>query len=176
MARKRVEGTETVFMQEQDDMSTAENTEATNRKPEKKFDRMLNAIEDSLSNLASSNDEQEGEDEEDDEEHTELGNLSDDDEPGWVISTISKPVQDRIASFWEKLIRLDELMQPGWGDAANYFCEKDMKYATAKLKVPAVIKPQIDITAATSSPTTFGERMQTLGIVRGQSQILAVTS
>ena len=43
---------------------------------------MLNAIGDSLSDLVSSNDEQDGEDEEDDEEDTELGKLSDDDEPG----------------------------------------------------------------------------------------------
>jgi len=59
---------------------------------------MLNAIGDSLSDLASSDDEQDGEDEEDDEEDTELGKLSDDDEPGWVMGTITKTVQHRMES------------------------------------------------------------------------------
>jgi hypothetical protein len=47
--------------------------------PETTFEGMLNAIGDSVSNLASSDDEQDGEEEEDDEEDTELGKLSDDD-------------------------------------------------------------------------------------------------
>jgi len=51
-----------------------------------------------------------------------------------------------------------------------------MKYGTTKLKVPVVVEPQIDTTAATPSPTTFGEQMQTLDIVRGQSPMKAVTS
>jgi len=53
-------------------------------------------------------------------------------------------------------MRLDELTQPGWGDAADYFHERDMMYGTTERKVPAVVKPQTDTTAATPSPTTFG--------------------
>jgi len=93
VARKRVQETETAIMQ---DMATAENECATTGKPETMFEVMLNAIGDSLSDLASSDDEQDGEDEEDDEEDTELGKLSDDDEPGWVMDTITKTVQHRI--------------------------------------------------------------------------------
>jgi len=44
------------------------------------------------------------------------------------------------------------------------------------MKVPAVVKPQSHRTAATPSPTTFGELMQVLDIVRGQSQMPQVTS
>jgi len=51
-----------------------------------------------------------------------------------------------------------------------------MKYGTAELKVPAVVKPQIDMTAATPSLSTFGELMHTLDIVCRQSQMPAVTS
>jgi len=51
-----------------------------------------------------------------------------------------------------------------------------MNYGIAELKVPAVVKLQIDMTAAAPSPTTFGELMQTLDIVGGQSQMPAVTS
>ena len=73
-------------------------------------------------------------------------------------------------------MRLDELTQPGWGNAANYFQERDMKNGTAELIVPAVFNPQIDMTAATPSPTTVGEHMQTPDIACGQEQMPAVTS
>jgi hypothetical protein len=51
-----------------------------------------------------------------------------------------------------------------------------MKYGTSELKIPAVGKPQEDSTAATPSLTTFGELMQALDIIPGQSQMLQVTS
>jgi len=79
-------------------------------------------------------------------------------------------------SFWQKQMKLDKLTQPGWGDAANYYRERDMMYTTTELKVAAVVKPQIDTTAATPLPTTVGEYMQTLDIVRGQSPMMAVTT
>jgi len=53
---------------------------------------MLNAIGDSLSNLESSDDAEDGDDEDDDEKDTELGKRSKDDEPGWVMGTITKTV------------------------------------------------------------------------------------
>jgi len=173
VTRKRVQDAETAIMQ---DMTTAENGCVTTGKPEITFEEMLNAIGNSLSDLASSDDEQNGEDEEDDKEDTQLGKLSDDDEPGWVMGTITTAVQHRMESFWQKQMRLDELTQPGWGDAANYFCERDMRYGTAELKVPAVVKPQIDTTTAIPSPVTVGEHMQTPEIIHRQSEMPAVTS
>jgi len=68
-------------MQEQEDMRNAEMAGLTTRKPEKRFEEMLNAIRDSLSDLASSNNEENREDEEDDEQDTELGKLSQYNEP-----------------------------------------------------------------------------------------------
>jgi hypothetical protein len=62
------------------------------------YEGMLNAIGDWRSDLASSDVEQDGEDEEDNEQDTELGKLSDDDESGWVMGTISKTVQHRMES------------------------------------------------------------------------------
>jgi hypothetical protein len=56
------------------------------------------------------------------------------------MGTITKTVQHRMESFQRKQIRLDELTQPGWGDAANYFHVRDMKYGTAEMKLPAVLK------------------------------------
>jgi len=99
LLRKRVQDAEIVIMQELKDMTTAESAGATTRNPETTFAEMLNAIEDSLSDLASLEDEHDGESEEDNEQDTELGKLSDDDEPGWVMDTISKTVQHRMESI-----------------------------------------------------------------------------
>jgi hypothetical protein len=121
VARKRVQDAETVMMQELKDITTA------TRKLRTTFEDMLNAIGDSVSDLASSDDEQDEEDKEEDEEDSDLGKLSDDDEPGWVIGTISKTVQHCMESCRQKQMKLDELTQLGWGDAAKYFRETDIK-------------------------------------------------
>jgi hypothetical protein len=92
------------------------------------------------------------------------------------MDTISKTVKNLIESFRQKRMRLDYLTQPGWGDMANYFRERDMKYGMTELQVPAVGKPQTELTAATPSPTTFGELMQALDIVPGHSQMPQVIS
>jgi len=176
VARQQVQDTETAIMEELKDITTAERAGVTIRKPETRFEEMLNVIGDSVSDLASSDDEQDGKDKEDDEEDTELGKLSDDTEPGWVMGTIPKTVQYRMESFWQKQMSIDKLTQLGWGDAANNFRERDMKYGTVELKFPMVVKPQIDTTAATPPPTIFGEHMQTLDIIRGQSLMPAVIS
>jgi hypothetical protein len=84
LERKRVQDPETVIMQ---GMTTAENGCATSGKHTTSFEVKFNAIEDSLCDLASSDDEQDGEHEDDDEEDTELGQLSHDDEHGWVMGT-----------------------------------------------------------------------------------------
>jgi len=123
VARKQVEDAETAIKQSQEDMSNVEKAGLTTREPEKTFEEMLNPIRDSLSDLASSDDEEDAEDEEDDDE-TEQGKLSKDDEPGSVMGTISKSVQRPMERLWQKQMKLDELTQPGWGDAADYFRER----------------------------------------------------
>jgi len=95
-ARKRVEDVQAAVQQEQDDMVHTEIAALTSREPEKTFEEMMAAIGASLSDLASSDD---GEDREDEDEETEQGRLSKDDEPGWVIGTITKTVQQRMESF-----------------------------------------------------------------------------
>jgi len=174
--RQRVQDAETAIMQEQEHMGNVEKGRSTTTKAEITFDEMLNVIGDSLSDLACSEDEEDGEDEDDDEEDTGHGKLSEDDEPGLVMGTISTTVQHLMESLRQKQMRLDQLMPLGWGDAADYFRERDMKYGTTELKVPAVAKPQRDWTAATPSPTTFGELMQALDMVPGKSQMPQVKS
>jgi len=165
VARKRVHDAQTAIMQEQEHMRNVEKAQSTATKPETTIEEMLNASGDSLSDLVSSEDEEDGQDEDDDEEDTEPGKLSEDDEPGWAMGTISKTVQHRMESFWQKQMRLGGLTQAGWEDAADYFHARDMQYGMTELKVPAAGKPQTDTTATTPSPTTFGELMQVFDIV-----------
>jgi len=98
---------------------------------------MLAAIGDSLSDPASSDDGENGEDE--DVEETEQGKLSEDDEPGWVMGTHTKMVQQHMERFPQKQMKLDNLTQPGWEDAADYFRARDEKYVTSEFMDPAIV-------------------------------------
>jgi hypothetical protein len=72
----------------------------TSKEPEKTFHEMLVRIEDSLSDLASSNDGDLREYKHDEE--TDHGKLSKHDEPSWVMGTISNMVQQHMERFWQK--------------------------------------------------------------------------
>ena len=120
VARQRVQDAERPIMEEQEHMTNVEKVQSTTTKPKTMFEEMLDAIGDSLSDLSSSEDEENREDEDDDEEDTELGMLSEDDEPGWVMGTISKTVQHCVESFGQKRMWLDELTYPGWEDPVDY--------------------------------------------------------
>ena len=167
-ARKRVQDAEAAVQQEPDDMTQADIAGLTSREPEKTFEEMLVAIGDSPSDLASSDDGEDGED--DDDEETQQGKLSDDDEPGWVMGAITKTVQQPTESFRQEQMKLNELTQPGWEDAADYFRAQDEKYGTSELMVLAVVQPQTSDDAPAPLPTTFGELMGILDIVSGLSQ------
>ena len=65
---------------------------------------MIVAIGDSLSDLACSD---EGEDREDeDDKETEQGQLSEDDEPGWVMGTLPNMAQQCRERFCQKQMKL----------------------------------------------------------------------
>jgi len=155
-------------------MKHAEIAGLTFREPEKMFEEMLVAIGDNLSDLAISDNGEDGEDE--DDEETKQGMLSKEDEPGWVMGTINKTVQQRMKRFRQKQIKLNELTQPGWEDAADYFCERDKKYGTSALMVPVVVQSQMDDHAPAPPSITFGALMECLDIVPGISQMLQATS
>jgi hypothetical protein len=109
VARKRVQDPDTAIMQELKDMTTAESVGGTTRKPDIMCEEMLNAIGDSLSDLATSDNEQDGEDQEDEEADTKLCKLSDD-KSGWAMGKIFKKVQHHTESVWQMQMRLDELI------------------------------------------------------------------
>jgi len=157
VGRKRVEDAEKAIKQEQENMKNAGNAGLTTRMCENTFEMIMDVIGSSLSTLALSDDEEDAEDLEDAESDTGLGMLSEDDRPSWVMGTISKIVQLSMERFRQKQMKIDELTQPGWGDAVYCFFETDMKCGTAEIKVPAVVTPQTDNVAATPARTTFGE-------------------
>jgi hypothetical protein len=97
-------------------MTLAEIMGLKSREPVKMYEEMLVAIGDSLSDLTSSDDGEDGEDE--DDEETDQGKLSENDEPGWVMGTITNTVQQRMERLWQKQMKVDQLTQPGWEDAA----------------------------------------------------------
>jgi len=173
-ARQRVEDAEAAISKEQKHTETAENSGLMTRESEWTFPKMIVAIGESLSNMASSDYGENGKDE--NNEETEQRKLGEDDKPGWVMGTISKAVQQRIERFLQKQMKLDELTQLGWGDAANYFRERDRKYGTSELRVPAVVKRQTNQDVAAPALTTFGELMRCFDIVPGIAQMPPGTS
>jgi len=173
-ARKRGENAEAALLQEQEDMKHGEIAPLTNREPESTVDKTMIAFGESLSDLASSDDWDEGEDV--DDEETGQGKLSEDDEPSWVMCTITKMVEQCMQMFQHKQMKLDELTRPRWEDEAEYFREGDKKCGTSELIVPAVVQPQTDDDASAPAPRTFGEHMEYLEIVPRISTMLQGTS
>jgi len=96
----------------------------TNTEPEESFQEMMVAIWNSLSDLARSDDGENGEDK--DDEESEQGQLSRDHEPGWVMATITKTIQQCMERFRQKQMKLDEMTQTGREDADDYFREREM--------------------------------------------------
>jgi hypothetical protein len=113
VARKRVQDTERAMMQEQGHMGNVAKGWSTTTRPEMTIEGMLNAIGDRLSDLVSSEDEEDGENECDDEEGQGHGKRSEDVEPGWVMDTISKTGQQRMVRFRQKLMRFVKLLLRG---------------------------------------------------------------
>jgi len=175
-ALKRVEDTETAIKHEEEDMWNAEKAVLTTTTPGTMYEEMSNTIRESLSDQVSSNHGEDGENEDDAEEDPELGKLSEDDEPGWVIGTISEIEQHRMECFRQEEMKLDQSVQPCRGDAAEYICERDMTYWMTKLKVPPVVQPQMDDDETFAVPMTVGERMEILHCVAWKSQMPQVTS
>ena len=122
--------------------------------PDTTCEEMWNTIGDSLSYLARSNDGEDWENEDVDEEEHELGKLSEDGEPGWVMGTNSNMVQQHMERIRQNQMKLDELTQPGWGEVAYYFRERDVKYGTTVFWVLAVVQPQTEHDATSSALTT----------------------
>jgi hypothetical protein len=92
LARKGVEDAETAMKQEQKEIGTHESGGLTSSESGQMFEKMLDAMGHSLSNLGSLDDEEDEEDAED----TVQGMLSKDDEPDSLMGSISKTVNQRI--------------------------------------------------------------------------------
>jgi hypothetical protein len=77
----------------------------TNSKPKKTFEERLVAIRDSLTGLGSHDDGVNGEDK--DDKNTEPGQLCEDDEPCWVLDTITKIVQQCVNQLQQEKMMFD---------------------------------------------------------------------
>jgi hypothetical protein len=73
-------------------MRSAEKVGLTTRKSETTYKVMLNTISNGMRDHGSSTNEQDGDDKEKDQDDTVLGKQNEDEEPGWVMGTISKSV------------------------------------------------------------------------------------
>jgi len=82
-----------------------------NQEPRMTFEDIMVPMWGLLSDLPCSDNGEDGENQ--DDEEIELGKMSEDDEPSWVMGTITKMVQRRIERFRQKQMKLDELTQPG---------------------------------------------------------------
>jgi hypothetical protein len=104
-ARKQLQGVEAADQQERPDVKHAEIMGLTNGGTEKTFKEIIVDIGDSLSDLASPNDGEDGEYQ--DDEETEQGKLSRDDKPRWVIGAITRMVLRRMEMFHQKKTERD---------------------------------------------------------------------
>jgi hypothetical protein len=105
-------------------MRYAENAGLKTRKHKTSFDEMLNTIGDSLRNLASLDARGNSEDEDDDNEHTVLGKWREDDEPSWVMGTISTMVQYWMECFRHQLMKLTQFTQKDGKSCRLLPCER----------------------------------------------------
>lgn len=63
-------------------------------------------------------------------------------------------------------MKLDELTKPGWGDTADYFCERDTNYRTNEMNILAFVNLLINAVADSPVLTKFGDQMESHDTVR----------
>jgi hypothetical protein len=85
-------------------------------------------------------------------------------------------VQQHMERFQQKQMKLDELTQLGWEDAAYFTPDREKMYNTSELMVLAGVQTQTDDDTPAPAPTTFGELMACLDIVPRMLPLLQGTS
>jgi hypothetical protein len=152
-ARIQVEHAEAAVQQKQDNTIYAQIAGQTNPEPTNPFEEMKGAFGDSLSDLASSKEGEDGEDELDG--GTKIGKISEDAKPSWVMGRFTKTVLQHVERFRPKQMKQDKLTQPVCEDAAEYYQEREKKYGSAGLRVPVVVQLQTANVTAAPAITTF---------------------
>jgi hypothetical protein len=162
-ATKGVDDAEPSVQQEWDDAKKAENAGLMNRELKMTFQEMMVIMGDCLSDLASSDDTNDGEDK--DEEETEQGQQSEDEQPSRMMGTVTQTVQQRRGRFRQNQITVEEWTQLRWEDAAAHFHEREKKNIISALLVLADIQPQTADNGAAPVLATIGELMECHNIV-----------
>lgn len=173
-ARQCIEAAEPAIVLKQEVTETAVNSGLTTRVAEEMFHKMMVAIGDSLCDIADSEDGEDAEHASD--ELTEPGMLSEADEPIWVMGTISLMVQHRMERCRQEEMKLEVFTQPGWGDAADSFRQRDNHYSTVELMVQAVVVSQRHQDVAEPAPSAFGVLVEWVDTVPGGSHMPQGTS
>jgi len=102
--------------------------------------------------------------------------LSEDNQSGLVMDTITNTIPHHMECFQHKQMWIGELRQPRGRNSANYLHEGDMIYRTTGLKVPVVTQQLTDKDVAAPPRTIFGELMQSLNVVPSKLQMIQLTS
>jgi hypothetical protein len=171
-ARTQCEDAETSIKQEQVGISNAGSSGLTYWELGQRFEEMLDTIGDSLSDFASSDDEEDGEAAED----TVQGMQNADDEHSWVMGAISKLLQQRMDAFRQKQMELNELADLGSRDAADYIRQRDNKNARTEWNVPAVLKLHTDSDVAHHFTTAVVKLRECFDIISGTAEMPQGTS
>lgn len=122
VARQRVEDAVAVIREEQEDTQPADTTGLTTMEPQKMYHEMMVAIGDILTDIASSDYGKDLEDDNNDE--SEQGQLTENDEPGCVMHTITLMVQERMDKFRQKRINFNKPTEPKWKNVADNYRER----------------------------------------------------
>jgi hypothetical protein len=124
------------------------------------FEEMLEAIGDSVDNVATSDEEDNDEDNEEDGEDNNDAKLGNGNEPEWVVDTINQSVPAQLDLLLTKEMNFVELTTLGSADAENDFRTCDRKYITTKLKIQAVVT--LNAISDTANASKFHHFMDTL--------------
>ena len=152
-------------------MRTAEKARSTTKKPQKTFEDILNVIRESLSDNACSDNQDDGEEEEDEKEDTKIMNLA----RWWAHSPKWYSTTRRV--FGRNRWRLTNWRNQDVGTWPTTSLREIWSTGRPNRKFRQFESPRETwLSAATPSPTTFGELMQTLDDIPGQSQMPQVTT
>lgn len=107
---------------------------------EESFKERPNTLGDNLNSFPTFGNDKDVEDEDSDDEESNLGKLSEDNEPSWVVGTTCKTVRHCIESFWQTQMRLHKLTHSEQGDTVDNFNVRSIMYGTTELRALVIIK------------------------------------
>ena len=179
VARRRVEEADAAWELEKERLAAeALDGASTASKSKTTFAEMLKGIDDSIDDIATSDEDDEDDEDEDEEEDDIEGEIKADgtmdisDGPAGVVE---ERAQKRIDTFREMCKQIDEVTRPGWEAAENYFRERDKKYNCGIYGSMAAETP-ISECASHSEDTKQIEQSEFTVLPTRQKRIVSITT